>query len=52
MNQQKEYVVREAVEYGCKIYEVINVMTGIRVNYFADNESALEFANRQNAATL
>ena len=32
--------------------EVIDIMTGNRINYFADKESALEFANRQNTATL
>ena len=52
MKQQKKYIIREAIEYGCKIYEVIDIMTGNRITYFADKESALEFANRQNTATL
>ena len=51
MRQQRKYIVREATEYGCKIYEVIDVMTGNRINYFVDHESAFEFANRQNTAT-
>lgn len=44
-----KYIVREAAEYGCKIYEVINVMTGNRANYFPDKKSVIEFANRCNS---
>lgn len=44
-----KYIVREAAEYGCKIYEVINIMTGNRANYFPDKKSAIEFANRCNS---
>lgn len=48
MKQQSKYVVREATEYGCKIHEVVNTENGNRSNYFADDESAKEFAERQN----
>lgn len=48
MKQQSKYVVREATEYGCKIHEVVNTQNGNRSNYFADDESAKEFAERQN----
>ena len=48
MNQQSKYVVREAIDYGCKVYNVVNIETGNRINYFADYESAKEFAERQN----
>ena len=47
MKQQQGCIVREAIEYGCKIYEVVNTITGNRINYFADYKSAIEFANRQ-----
>ena len=45
MNQQSKYVVRESIEYGCKVYEVVNTETGNRINYY---ELAKEFARRQN----
>ena len=48
MNQQNKYVVRKSIEYGCKLYEVVNTVTGNRINYFADCESAKEFTRRQN----
>nr|DAS98530.1 MAG TPA: hypothetical protein [Caudoviricetes sp.] len=48
MNLQSKYVVRESIEYGCKVYEVVNTGTGNRINYFADYELAKEFARRQN----
>lgn len=48
MNQQSKYVVREAIDYGCRVYNVVNIETGNRINYFADYESAKEFAERQN----
>lgn len=48
MNQQSKYVVRESTEYGCKVYDVVNTETDSRINYFADYESAQEFAERQN----
>jgi hypothetical protein len=49
LNCRIKYIVREAAEYGCKIYEVINIMTGNRANYFPDKKSAIEFANRCNS---
>lgn len=48
MNQQSKYAVRESTECGCKVYEAVNTETGNRINYFADYESAKEFARRQN----
>lgn len=48
MRQQIRYIVREAFEYGCKIYEVVNTETGNRINYFTDYESAKEFAECEN----
>ena len=50
MNQQNKYVVRESTDYGCKVYNVIDTETGNRINYYADYESAKEFAERQNNA--
>lgn len=50
MKQQNKYVVREAIDYGCKVYNVVNAETGIRINYFTDYESAKKFAERQNNA--
>lgn len=50
MNQQSKYVVSESIEYGFKVYEVVNTETGNRINYFADYESAKEFVRRQNNA--
>lgn len=51
MNQQSKYVVRESIECGCKVYEVVNTETGNRINYFADYELAKEFARCQNNAS-
>lgn len=48
MNQQSKYVVRESIECGCKVYDVVNTETDNRINYFSDYESAKEFAERQN----
>lgn len=50
MNKQSKYVVRKAIDYGCKVYNVVNTETGNRINYCADYESAKEFAERQNNA--
>lgn len=50
MKQQRQYIVREAIDMGCKIYEVVNTKTGNRTNYFVDYESAEKFAEIQNDA--
>lgn len=46
----EKYIVRKETEYGCTIYSIINAKTGIRVNYYADEHSAIMFAKRQNEA--
>lgn len=48
MNQQSKYIVRESTDNGCKLYNVVNTETGNRINYYADYESAIKFADRQN----
>lgn len=50
MNQLSKYVVRESIDNGCKVYNVVNTETGNRANYYPDDESAKEFAERQNNA--
>lgn len=46
----EKYIVRKETEYGCTIYSIINAKTGVRVNYYADEHSAIMFAKRQNEA--
>lgn len=46
----EKYIVRQEVEYGCTIYSIINAETGVRVNYYADEQSAIKFAKKQNEA--
>lgn len=36
------------IDFGCKVYNVVNTKTCNRVNYFADYESAKRFAKKQN----
>lgn len=50
MDKQNKYIVRESTDYGCKVYNVVNAKSGVRVNYYADYESAKDFAERQNSA--
>lgn len=40
----EKYIVRKETECGCTIYSIINAETGVRVNYFADEQSAIKFA--------
>lgn len=40
----EKYIVRKETEYGCTIYSIINAETGVRVNYYADEQSAIKFA--------
>lgn len=44
------YIVKEETEFGCKIFSVINTKTETRVNHYADYNSAVRFAERQNKA--
>lgn len=48
VNQNSKYIVRESIDFGCKVYNVVNTKTCNRVNYFADYESAKRFAKKQN----
>lgn len=43
-----QYIVKESIEYGCTVYNVINTKSGNRVNYFPDEKSAISFAERMN----
>lgn len=43
----KKYLIREEKECGCVVYSVINAITGNRVNYFPDYESAKGFVSHQ-----
>lgn len=46
----EKYIVRKETECGCTIYSIVNAETGVRVNYYADEHSAIMFAKRQNEA--
>lgn len=46
----KRYAVKEETEFGCKIFSVVNTSDGTRVNHYADYDSAVKFAERQNKA--
>lgn len=46
----EKYIVKKETECGCTIYSIINAETGVRVNYYADEHSAIMFAKRQNEA--
>lgn len=46
----EKYIVRKETECGCTIYSIINAETGVRVNHYADEHSAIMFAKRQNEA--
>ena len=41
VNQNSKYIVRESIDFGCKVYKVVNTKSCNRVNYFADYESAI-----------
>ena len=46
----EKYIVRKETECGCTFYSIINAETGVRVNYYTDEQSAIKFAKKQNEA--
>lgn len=40
----EKYIVRKETECGCTIYSIINAETGVRVNHYAEEQSAIKFA--------
>lgn len=46
----EKFIVKKETECGCTIYSIINAETGVRVNHYADESSAIKFAKKQNEA--